>query len=132
MPHNITPFARSLAVILGLVIVAGCNKSCTGSVSTSSDWTVNGRRTISRTHDGVARKLETTSDVVLQDGRISVFPKGALVKLKETAGHEQRLAELRENGGNLELWINKNGTFRKGSPDDKAWLERFLNDVTSK
>ena len=54
------------------------------------------------------------------------------MKLEETEGPEPRQAELRENAGRLELWIKENGTFRKGSPKDEAWLERFLSDVVTK
>ena len=80
----------------------------------------------------MARRLETTSEVVIQNGRIAGFPNGALVKLTETAGHEQRQAELRENAGKLELWLNEKGTFRKSAPEDEAWLARFLNDIATK
>ena len=137
MNHIITASIRYMALIVALLFLAGCNKSCTGtftstSGSSTSDVTVNGHRTITKKHDGVTRKLETTSDVVIQNGRITAFPKAALVKIQETGGPEPRQAELRENAGSLELWINDKGTFRKGSPEDETWLESFLNDVTAK
>ena len=137
MHQIISASTRYLALIVALLFLAGCNKSCTGtfnstSGSSTSDWSVNGRRTITRKHDGVTRTLETTSDMVIQNGRITAFPKAALVKIQETGGPEQRQAELRENAGSLELWINDKGTFRKGSPEDETWLERFLNDVSAK
>ena len=125
-------------LIFALLIVTGCNKSCTGtfnatsSGSSRSDWTVNGHRTITKKEGGITRTLETTSDVVIQDGRITAFPPGALVKIQETGSPEQRQAELRENAGTLELWINDKGTFRKGSPEDETWLKGFLIDVAAK
>ena len=138
MNKIVTASTRYGALIVALIILAGCNRSCTGtfnstsSGSSTSDWTINGRRTITRKHDGVTRKLETTSDVIIQNGRITAFPKAALVKIQETGSPEKRQAELRENAGSLELWINDNGTFRKGSHEDETWLKRFLNDVTAK
>lgn len=137
MPSSTTASLRSVAFMAALLFLAGCNQSCSGtfhatSASSSSDWTINGRRTITKQHDGVTRTLETTSDVTIQNGRITAFPKAALVKIQETGSPAQRQAELRENAGRLDLWINDHGTFRKGSPADEAWLERFLNEVTAK
>jgi hypothetical protein len=139
MNPTITLAQRNLALLVFAVLVfTGCNKKISFSgnfhatpASSSSDWTVNGQRTIARTHDGVSRKLETAADVEIQGGQITKFPKGALVKVEEDGGSEQRQAELRENGGTLELWINDKGTFRRGSPEEETWLEQFLRDVTT-
>lgn len=127
MQQPITTARRNIALlILAAFILVGCKVNLTSN--SSSKWNVNGRLTATKRHNDWIRKLETTGDVKFQDGRITDFPKGALVKILETRGSEQRQAELRENAGKLELWMNDNGTFRKGSPEDEKWLEGFLHD----
>lgn len=131
----------STLLMAACLVLASCGKnfSCSGSSnfnsstsSSSSDWTVNGNRTITRTKDGVTRKLETTADVEIQNGQITKFPKGALVKIQETGGSRPRLAELRESDGTLNLWIKDKETFRRASPDEQTWLSQFLSSVDSK
>lgn len=130
MHQIITASSRYFALTVAMLLLVGCTKSCTRT--SSSDWNVNGRRTSTRTHDGITRKLETTADIAIHDGHVTKFPKAALVKIQETGGSEQRQAELRENAGKLELWINDSGEFRAGSVDEDAWLERFLGDFSTK
>ncbi len=139
MHPTITPAQRNIALlILAFLALAGCKKVTFSSnfnftpATSSSDWTFDGRRTISRTHDGVTRKLEAASEVEIQGGQVTKFPKGALIKLEESGGSEARHAELRENGGRLELWIKDKENFRRGSPDEETWLEKFLSGVTAK
>ena len=130
---------RNIALLVFAALAfAGCKK---GSFSvnfdahpgsSSSDWTVNGQRTITRTHDGVTRKLKAAAEVEIQNGHVTKFPKGAVVKIEESGGSAPRMAELRENGGSLELWIKDQATFRRGSPEEETWLEHFLTDVTTK
>ena len=140
MKHTST--TNTTLLIAACLVLAGCGKnfSCTASrnfsssspSSSASDVIVDDHRTITRTHDGVTRKLETTVGVDIQNGRITKFPKSALVKIQETGGSVQRQGELRENAGSLELWIKDTGNFRRGSPEDETWLERFLSDITTK
>lgn len=142
--------------IVALLVLAGCGQGnvsisssssasfqtthgdATNSTTSSSarEWNLNGPRTstktITKTHDGVTRKLETTPDVEIQNGQITKFPKAALVKIEELGGPGPRQAELRENAGKLELWIKDRGSFRRGSAAEEAWLKRFLTDVTPK
>ena len=124
------PFLAT-ALGIGAAAVATAPLETTAATSSWSNLTVNNRKTITRRHDGVTRKLETTADVELQNGQITTFPKAALVKIWETRGAEQRQAELRENAGRLELWTLSNGSFQKGSPEDAAWLKEFLSDFTT-
>ena len=125
-------------LVFAALAFAGCKKvSFSGNFdahpgSSSSDWTVNGQRTITRTHDGVTRKLKAAADIEIQNGHVTKFPKTAVVKLEEIGGSAPRVAELRENGGSLELWIKDQATFRRGSTADETWLEHFLTDVTTK
>lgn len=129
-----------LALILfAALIFTGCNQSVTisgnfnaSSSSSSSDWTVNGQRTISRTHDGITRKLEMPATVTILDGHVTKFPQGVLLKLQETGSPQPREAELRENNGTLELWIKDKTSFRKATPAEDAWLEAFLKDIVTK
>jgi hypothetical protein len=136
----IRPFRGNVTLlVLVVLVVAGCGKGgCTASSSSSSAYSidVNGRttshKTITRTHDGVSRRLDTTTDVEIQNGQVTTFPKAALVQIQETGGPDQREAELRENAGKLELWVKDKGNFRRGSAEEEKWLERFLRDITTK
>ncbi|RYD47180.1 MAG: hypothetical protein EOP83_28435 [Verrucomicrobiaceae bacterium] len=126
-----------LATLAGLSALAvatsgltSCNKSSLNfSGSTRTDWTVNDKRTITKTVNGVSRKLDAKTDVKMEKGKITSFPTGALVKLEESGSGTPRVAELRENGGSLELWVKENGVFRRGTADEEVWLAEFLKDV---
>jgi hypothetical protein len=138
MQKIMTIARRNLALLVVAVLVfAGCGKGgCNVSTASSSESNINGRKTsrktITRTHDGVTRRLETTTDVDIQKGQVTKFPTAALIKIQEDGGPEQRQAELRENAGKLELWIKDKGSFRRGSAEEEKWLERFLSDITTK
>jgi len=130
---------RHILLIVAVLAFAGCGRGgCTVSSSStsSSESNVNGRKTskktITRSHDGVTRRLETTTDVDIQNGQVTKFPKAALIKMQEDGGPKQRQAELRENTGKLDLWIKDKGGFRRGSAEEEIWLERFLSDITTK
>jgi hypothetical protein len=125
-------------LLLAVLVCTGCGQgsvSVSSSSSSSIDSNINGRKTsrkkLSRTHDGVTRKLETTTDVDIQNGQVTKFPKMALIKIEENGGPKPRQAELRENAGKLELWIKDNGSFRRSSAEEDSWLELFLSDVTA-
>lgn len=126
-----------LATLAGLSALAiassgltSCNKSSVFSSGTSrTDWTVNDKRTITKKVNSVTRKLDTSTDVKMEKGKITSFPTGALVKLEESGSATPRVAELRENGGSLELWVKENGTFRRGTSEEETWLAEFLKDV---
>gem|GEM_PF-4672092 len=128
--------SAGLWIVLGL---AGCKPgkvSFSGNVnfnssSSSSDTTVNGYRRSSRTKNGVTRKLETAAQIDIQNGKVTKFPKGAVIKLHESGGPKARVAELRENGDALELWIEEDGKFRRGTEEDDSWLQEFLNDFNA-
>jgi len=110
--------------------LTSCNKSSVFSSSSSrTDWTVNDKRTITKKVNGLTRKLDTKTDVKMGQGKITSFPAGALVKLEESGSATPRVAELRENGGSLELWVQENGAFRRGTADEETWLVGFLKDV---
>jgi|ERR1043166_3096778 hypothetical protein len=135
--QKIPTSAHVTVFILALLAFAGCGRGgCTVSSSSSVAVDINGskssRKTITRTYDGVTRRLETTADVEVENGKVTKFPNAALIRIQEEGGREQRQAELRENAGKLELWINDKGTFRKGSAEEEKWLERFLADITTK
>ncbi len=126
--------AQRAVLVAALLVLAGCVKGgCTVSSSSSFESNINGRKTshktITRTHDGVTRRLETTTDVDIQNGQVTKFPKAALLKIREEGGPQQREAELRENAGKLELWIKDKGAFRRGSAAEAAWLDQFLADI---
>jgi hypothetical protein len=126
-----------LATLAGLSALAfasagltSCNKaSMTISSNSRTDGSVNDHRTITKKVNDLTRKLETKTDVKMEHGKIVSFPKAALVKLEETGSATPRVAELRENGGSLELWVMENGTFRRGTADEETWREEFLRDV---
>ena len=135
--QKIMTIAHRTVLVLALLLFAGCGKGgCTVSSSSSSDLNINGRKTshktITRTHDGVTRRLETTTDVEIQNGQITQFPAAALIKLWEEGSPQACQAELRENAGKLELWIKDKSGFRKGLTEEEAWLKRFLDDITTK
>jgi hypothetical protein len=65
----------------------------------------------------------------MEQGRIMSFPTGSIVQLEETRSATPRVAELRENGGSLELWVKEHGTFRRGTEEEETWREEFLKDV---
>jgi len=114
--------------------LTSCNKSFkvtsfSGSSSTRTELTVNDQRTITKQVNGLTRKLEMKTDVATSGGKITSFPKGAVVKLEETGSTTPRVAELRENGGSLELWVKENGTFRRGTAEEETWRDEFLKDV---
>lgn len=90
---------------------------------------MNDRRTLTRKLNGLERKLDTKTDVKMEKGKIVSFPTGTLVKLEESGSATPRVAELRENGGSLELWVKENGVFRRGTAEEEAWLVEFLKDV---
>lgn len=116
--------------ILATAGLTSCNKSSMHfSSSTRKDWTLNGHRTITKKVNGLERELDTSTDVKMEKGIITSFPKGALVKLDESGSATPRVAELRENGGSLELWVKENGTFRQGTTEEETWLVEFLKDV---
>src|SRR2546423_3989320 len=132
-----TALRNQIVCVVALLVFTGCGRGgCTVSSSSSSESNINGRKTsrktITRTRDGVTRRLETTTDVDIQNGQITKFPKAALIEIQEEGGPERRQAELRENAGKLELWIKDKGSFRRGSAEEEAWLERFFRDVTTK
>src|SRR5262249_40420392 len=134
---KILTVAHISVFVLAMLAFAGCGRGgCNVSSSSSIAVDINGRKlsrkTIARTHDGVTRRLETTSDVELENGRVTKFPTAAWIKIQEDGGPEQRQAELRENAGKLELWINDKGNFRRGSAQEEKWLEGFLIDITTK
>lgn len=136
MQKTITALQRNLApLLIAVLFFTGCGKADI-TTSSSSESTINGsktsHKTLTRSHDGVTRRLETTTDVEIQNGQVLTFPKAALITLQENGGPEQRQAELRENAGKLELWIKDKESFRKGSPEEEKWLERFLSDITRK
>ena len=125
------PWRHITLLVLAALVFAGCGKVNVTS-TTSTDININGHRIRTTTHDGVTRKLESATQIEIQNGHITKFSKPALVKIEETGGPEQRQAELRENADSLELWIKVDGSFRRGSPEDEAWLERFLSEFTQK
>jgi hypothetical protein len=137
--QKILTIAQRNTTLLALLVVVlvGCGRGgCTASSSSSSEFNINGwktsSKTITRTHDGVSRRLETTTDVDIQNGQVTKFPTAALIRIQEDGGPEQREAELRENAGKLELWVKEKGNFRQGSAQEELWLERFLRDITTK
>jgi hypothetical protein len=135
--QKIMNLAPVTVFIVALLAFAGCGKGgCAVSSSSSVALDINGRKssrkTITRTHDGVTRRLETTSDVELVNGKVTKFPTGALIKIQEEGGLEQRQAELREKAGKLEFWIGDKGRFRRGTAQEEKWLEGFLSDITTK
>jgi hypothetical protein len=60
------------------------------------------------------------------------FPSGAVITLQESGSPDEREAELRDNAGQLELWVKETGKFRKANGADDAWLPRFLKEVMGK
>lgn len=122
-----------LALAIASAGLTSCNKSFKGSFSSSSssrtDLTVNSDRTITKKVNDLKRKLEMKTDVATSGGKITSFPKGAVVKMEETGSTTPRVAELRENGGSLELWVKENGTFRRGTAEEETWRDEFLKDV---
>ena len=75
--------------------------------------------------------METTADVEIRNGQVTKFPKAALIKIQEEGGLAPREAELRENAGKPELWVKANGSFRRGSAAEEAWLATFLQDIST-
>lgn len=124
-----TSFLRNFG-LFGLTVLGFAG--CIPQYKFSTDADINGKRTISQRQDGVTRRLEAVADVEIKDGKITKFPKAALVKLEESGDSGKKKAELRENGGILELWIEDNGSFRKGSPEEQTWVDEFLRSVTAK
>lgn len=124
-----TSFLRNFG-LFGLTVLAFAG--CDTRYSSSTDIDINGQRTITRTQDGVTRRLEAVADVEIKDRKITKFPKAALVKLEESGDSGKKKAELRENGGVMELWIENSGSFRKGSPEEQTWVDEFLSSVTAK
>jgi hypothetical protein len=134
--QTIITIAHVTVFVLALVAFVGCGRGgCTVSSSSSMAVNINGsklsRKTVTRTRDGVTRRLETTADVEVENGKVTKFPNAALIKIQED-GPEPRQAELRENAGKLELWIKDKGSFRRGTPEEEKWLEGFLGDITTK
>ena len=128
------PKAHLPVFVLALLVFGGCGKGgCTSSSSFSSSWNVNGRKsshkTITVSRDGVTRRVETTADVEFANGQVTKFPPGALIKIEQKGGAEARQAELRENAGQLELWVKDKDGFRRGSASEEEWLQRFLREV---
>ncbi|MDB6173987.1 MAG: hypothetical protein JWL59_3298 [Chthoniobacteraceae bacterium] len=129
---------NAVMFILTVFCLTGCKprsfhySSSWSNNTSSSDSTTNGYRTSTRTQNGVTRKLETAAGIEIENGRVTKFPKAALAKLQESGGTQPRVAELRENADTIELWIQDNGTFRRGSAEDDSWLERFLAEFNSK
>ena len=123
-------------LLFAVVMLAGCDKkihfTASGNFNSSSDWTVNGQRTITRKNNGITRKLEMASDIQIESGRITKFGKGAVVKMQQAGGSNPRVAEFRDNDGTLELWVKENESFRKSSPEEDLWADEFLKDVTAK
>jgi hypothetical protein len=117
--------------LFAALALAGCGKSLSHSTS-RSDWTINDRRTITKTTNGLSRKIETTKEVEFHGAQVTKFPKGTVISLQETGSSEARQAELRENANQLELWIKEKDNFRKATAADDAWLQRFLDDVMAK
>ena len=124
---------RNAALLVVLLLAfAGCKMKVNTWGTISSDVTVNGYTTSKRSHAGISRKLETSATLEIKDGAVTKFPKGAVIKLQENGGSDARQAELRENQGQLELWIKEGEGFRRGSPEDESWLVRFLADFSTK
>jgi hypothetical protein len=127
---------RSLTpLFLAVLVLTGCGKGgCTSSSSSSFNLDIGGIKkswkTITKTRDNVTRKLETTPDVEIQNGQITKFPTLAVIKLEESGSNQPREAELRENGGKLELWIKDNGSFRRSTAAEDIWLNTFLSELT--
>ncbi len=115
-----------LVTTLASMLLAVAFAGCSGNVSSRTDIDLNGHRKVTQVLNGVRRTLETRDAVVFLDGNIVRFPPGTVVQLSEKQGRDTRTAELREEGGKLELWMKADGTFRKGTAEDRAWLERFL------
>lgn len=126
---------RLTPLLLAVLVLTGCGKGgCSSSSSSSFELDINGKKTswktISRTQNGVTRKLETTTDVDIQNGQITKFPPLAVIKLEESGSKQPRVAELRENSGKLERWIKDNGTFRRSTAEEDAWLNTFLLELS--
>jgi hypothetical protein len=131
------PIVHLTVFLATLLAFAGCNNGgCTVSSSSSTELNVNGaktgHKTTTQTKDGVTRRLETGTGVEVENGQVTKFPKGAVIKLQEEGGSQPRQAELREKDGNLELWIKDKGGFRRVSPEEDKWLENFLREITTK
>ncbi|RYD72706.1 MAG: hypothetical protein EOP84_22715 [Verrucomicrobiaceae bacterium] len=128
-------FRRVLPLVAAVALVtqAGCGKGnikFNSSSEVRKEWKSNSRWTISHSKNDVTRKLETSDDVEIQNGKFTRFPGGAVVKVEETGSPDARVAELREKDGTMELWIKEGADFRKGLPEDEAWLDRCLTDLT--
>ncbi len=123
-----------LAVAFIALAQAGCGKASFSITSANGEIRKesrsNSRWSINHSKNGVTRKLETRNDVEIQNGKVVKFPKGSLVKVEEEGSPEARIAELRENAGAMELWVKEGADFRRGTPEDEAWLERCLIDLT--
>ena len=125
---------RSLIpLLLAVLVLTGCGKGSSAS-TTSYELDIfgikKGWKTISRTENGVTRKLETPLNVEVQNGQIIKFPPLATIKLEESGSNQPREAELRENAGKLALWIKDNGISRRSTAQEDAWLNTFLIELT--
>lgn len=117
----IVRFCVTGACLLSVCVLAGCGGS------SSFDRTVNGTRTISATKAGVSRSVITDGQVKFEEGKIVEFSPGIVIQLEETndAG-KQVSAELRDESGELRLFVKRDGKMDAGSDADQTWLQQFF------
>jgi hypothetical protein len=114
---------RLLVVGLASCAFAGCHAyfDCDIEIETRD-----GGHHVERARDGVSWTLDAPPGVEFRYGRIVSFPPGVVIRLTESRGRATRVAELREAEGRLDLWVQVDHRFERGTPRDEAWLGAFL------
>ena len=129
MHKNLLSLQRSFFTVLTVALLFTADvvhAAWWNSWVTSSDMTINGRRTITRSNDGVKRSLEGDNPIEIQDGKITGWKEGTVLTLEQTGGPQQRQAELRGTASEPALWIKDDKGFHSAGLEDQKWLQGFL------
>lgn len=83
-------------------------------------------RVSARNINGLETKLEAKGDVVFLKGKATKLPADAKVTLFEKRDGIKKEGELRSDGTQIKVWINKGGKFEPGSAEDQAWADNLV------
>lgn len=118
------------ASILGIVVCLAATACSVEGSSGTVRLSFGGKgMTIKKWGDGVCSELKTDQNITIINGEIKDFPAGTVIEICEERDGKEKKATLREDQGELVLWIRDGGEPRLGTDEDRRWLKEFLSSL---